>query len=270
MAFSDYEATPSLGNPIEAYDFLVHGTHYLYVNYDTDIITPGDGVWTAARVSRSSFSRGVETARSSITLTMDEELDIVRLFDEGTPETVVELTVYRIHAIDPDKEKRRLWHGQVVTRKRVDKEIQFVCEVSEISLRTLGLRRRYQRTCPYPLYGPGCNVNKDLHRVGTSIVSVTQAGLVVRVGVADCSPYSGGILAAVVDGLERVRHVVEGSGDSLRLIRPILWGTAGLSVSLYPGCGRTLEICRDKFGNGDNFGGFQYMPRTNPFRTQVY
>jgi uncharacterized phage protein (TIGR02218 family) len=82
--------------------------------------------------------------------------------------------------------------------------------------------------------------------------------------------FSGGWLEVFWDsGLRQVReitwsgrHTVENDPDRLylsmyRVLRDI---SAGTPVRFFAGCDGSYSTCRNKFGNGVNFGGFPFMP----------
>ena len=58
-------------------------------------------------------------------------------------------------------------------------------------------------------------------------------------------------------------------GSGLTLIYPAPL-TPGETVSLYPGCDHTLQTCHGRFNNAENFGGFPWIPRRNPFNESAY
>jgi len=41
--------------------------------------------------------------------------------------------------------------------------------------------------------------------------------------------------------------------------------TEGSTVTLWPGCARTMNACLNKFNNLDNYGGLPFLPSKNPF-----
>lgn len=55
------------------------------------------------------------------------------------------------------------------------------------------------------------------------------------------------------------------SGNVLTLVDGIDDLAVGSSVTLWPGCARTVNACADKFANLDNYGGLPFLPAKNPF-----
>lgn len=99
---------------------------------------------------------------------------------------------------------------------------------------------------------------------------MAEARTVFRIANATAIPdgwFRGGILVTET-GIRR--FILDHIGDTIILIKPIP-GFAELSeevpqnVILYPGCDRTTKMCREKFDNLPNHGGFPFMPSRNPF-----
>lgn len=270
MSFSQYESTPSLGFPVELFEFFAEGVYYRYVSHDEDVTTPEPLVWSSAIISRSSFSRGSELSQAEISVTTDLDLPLMDLFSAGMPEGPVQLKLYRMHLTDPDMERHLLWEGQITTRKRADKEVTLRGEIPEVSMQSLGLRKRYQTRCPYQLYSTACGVNKYEYAVLATVVSVDDSKT-LNLSIADCSPFLGGYFTATISNHLKQRYISNGVGGSITTTRETPWATPGTVLTLYPGCDKSLSNCISKFGgNHLRFGGYPYMPETNPFNTQVY
>ena len=54
------------------------------------------------------------------------------------------------------------------------------------------------------------------------------------------------------------------AGSSLTLANPCALAVSD-AVTLYPGCARNRETCKNKFNNILNFGGWPWIPLRNPF-----
>jgi len=61
------------------------------------------------------------------------------------------------------------------------------------------------------------------------------------------------------------RFIVAHTGTSITLWREMPNLEATDAVTLYPGCNRTLDHCTNKFSNTINYGGFPWLPNSNPF-----
>ncbi len=269
MSFAAYEALPFGGNPVELYLFSSEGKLHRYVHYDTDVTVDGYA-WTAAKLNRTRFARGEGVSKAEITISASLDLPFLDLFASGIPDSPISLTIYRVHLSDPDLEKRLVWSGQILSRTCRDKEVFLSGSVPETELGSLGLRRRYQANCPYPLYKAGCWVNKDLYKVSTTITNISANWLTLTVPIGDGKKYSAGFLTYQSDTYLHKAHITQGGQDRLVLARPVAWVQVGRTVSIYPGCDRTMATCASRFNNLNNFGGFPGIPTNNLFSTQAF
>ena len=62
-----------------------------------------------------------------------------------------------------------------------------------------------------------------------------------------------------------MRFIVNHVGATLYLSRPFVEDISGQVIDIFPGCDHLRTTCAGKFANGDNFGGFPYIPNINPF-----
>lgn len=108
--------------------------------------------------------------------------------------------------------------------------------------------------------------------------SVSGASVVVPEAAAQVNGYFLGGMLRAPDGL--LGYIVGHSGSQITLQRPLnslvtafaeigygrSYGSyyGGLAVKLYPGCDHIRLTCKNKFGNLDNYGGFDWIPTKNP------
>lgn len=155
-----------------------------------------------------------------------------------------------------------IWSGQLIKAKPNDTTIVFTFEDGSGDARQSGVDLVVQSTCPYTHYGYGCFLNKaDFATVGT-IASITAT--TVSVSAASDHPdgyFTGGMIA---DSLGNLIFITAHSGSNLTIIRPMT-AAIGDAVTIYPGCDRLPQTCKDKFNNLDRFGGFQWIPHVNYF-----
>jgi uncharacterized phage protein (TIGR02218 family) len=269
MTFAAYESTPHFGNPVELFEFTLEGVTYRYVHYDDDVTVDGY-VWQAAYLARTRFSRGDGTDKASITISTSLEWPFLSVFSDGYPESRIGLSIYRTHLSDPDLEKRLIWDGQVLSRKFSGKGVELSCEVPEVSFGTLGLRRRFQRNCPFPLYSTSCRVNKELHKLTAQISSVSASGVTIGISGTDCTEYAGGFFNYQIPNFVRKVFITSGGQDYFTIQQPSSWIVAGITITMYLGCNKTTSACESKFSNLNNFGGFPGLPRDNLFNTQAF
>lgn len=127
----------------------------------------------------------------------------------------------------------------------------------------------FERQCNHPLYGEGCGLSREDFKFETTIVSVNpaQKELVVT-GQASGVPetrFNAGHLFHDASGLFFTIgwSAYDGANTKLKLVtwHPDL--AVADTITAYHGCRHTVSDCQ-LFGNEANFGGFPYVPNSNP------
>jgi uncharacterized phage protein (TIGR02218 family) len=124
------------------------------------------------------------------------------------------------------------------------------------------LRARYQKHCRHALYDAGCTLNRSDFR--TEAVLTARTDLTLTAVEFDVPPDGEFTAGYVEHGMGR-RAIVEHTGDTITLGRPLLGTEVGDSVSAFSGCDHSFATCQTKFINDPNYGGFLHIPRRNPF-----
>ncbi len=125
----------------------------------------------------------------------------------------------------------------------------------------------YGKRCDADLGDTRCTVNKATYTVTGTVSSVTSKEQFVGSSVPT---RRGGLLtwtSGLNNGLKMEVKSLSGSTVVLNLPMPYTI-QAGDSYSVYSGCDKLLETCRDVFNNVVNFRGFPYIP--GPDRAMQY
>jgi uncharacterized phage protein (TIGR02218 family) len=259
----------------QLYRFVEGPLVWTYTSSDVQE-TYGGETYTPVPIGRDEAEVKNELSRANleVKLPLSDPLAIRNI--RTVVESQVSLTV---RSIDPDDGSVDVeWKGRLAQVKPDVDSISLVFESIFTSLRRPGLRKRYQRSCPYMLYGRGCGLNKDAFAANGEVTYVD--GVIVKCAAAALQPngyYSGGMIAAP-DGT--LRFILAHTGDTLSLIRPLdsltdAFAARGygnsygnsygkVTATIYPGCDRTKETCHDKFNNLPNNGSFPWIPLKNP------
>lgn len=124
-----------------------------------------------------------------------------------------------------------------------------------------------QRGCNYTLFGTCCKLQRaNWAKPGVLAADVSSAAVGFTPAAAPVGAYadkwfSGGWISSVgTDGRTYRRAILDcsqaGAAWSLKLNRALPAVCAGQPATAYPGCSLDFSVCREKFANGDNFGGF--------------
>lgn len=261
------------GEITELYRFVRGAAQWRYAAASREVVADVDGAgprtYLPAAITRGPLGLGPEAGRRTLELRCPPDLDVVRPFRGAPQPQPMGVSVHRRRERGGDWVL--LWTGRVLQVVFEEGVARIRCEPASVSLRRTGLRRLYTRRCPQVLYGPECGV-----------VPVAEAYVVREVdgrviGLEGASAPEGRFAGGYLERADGTRHMIEKSEPAFSPVvstrvtlaypAPLALGEA---VSLYAGCDRTLQTCRDRFANTDNFGGFPWIPRKNPFSENAY
>ena len=278
MTYEIIETSIQDGRPIEIYVFRRGLKYWRYTsadeNFPPELGVPDlAGEWLSTAIERSSVENTQDVARSAIKVSMPRTEDFPKEYIQNPPSEVVTLKIYRYHEFDtaPDAQKYIIiWAGRVLNVGQKGLKADIRCEPIMTSLKRPGLRRLYQTTCPYTLYGDACKVDKEAFKLTTTVQSVSGLQIVSpQFANEPDGYYTGGFVDYAIEGGFDRRFITDHTNDTLSLDLPNSI-EPGDTVNAFPGCDRVIATCRDKFSNLLNYGGYPYIPQKNPFTDLVF
>jgi uncharacterized phage protein (TIGR02218 family) len=284
--FNDKEISNQDGRVAALYLLEWGKTRWRYTSADRpiDVMEYVDGVLVEVtyepRALKDSGMVQGSSSQNDFTIDGPSDLPIVRLFRGSPPSESIWLTVRRKHFDEADAPI--YWKGTVWNVKRpTEAKCQIIGKPLSASLKRTGLRLCWSRECPHFIYDDGCKVDPEAYRIDGTLLSV--AGTTLTISLAEPPApdyYLGGIISwqASDEGtIERrmIEAQVQSDLDGTEATILTIFGLVdfieiGDAVALYPGCSRTPEICDTRFGNIDNYGGFDKMPGASPFNTAIW
>lgn len=283
MAFSNYETSRILGQPVMLYQFVygVLGDGVTPLTYDyTDHSAPVEhaGVtYQPLPIRGSSIKSSGKLDDGDISLRVPRDSQIADLFRIYPPGRVVTVTIRQGHIPNPDDPPAFaegenfpvVWLGRVLEASREEIETTLTCEAASASMRRAGLRRHYQWPCPLVLYGSRCNANRAAATTVSTVSAITSNEVLLvtpwrKAGTANAD-YTGGLIewtsSAGPDqrAIKRVR-----ANDWIVLSAPAFDLDVGDTVNVILGCPHTLAGCESLHNNVVNYGGQPYIPTENP------
>jgi hypothetical protein len=285
VSIESIEASEQDGAARELID-ISHGTIVYRITTATRDITQDGWIYQATATGRGEIGvPSIEDDDMAIELTLPVNHAFVKRYvQQFAPPQRITVRVRRLYE---GGEIEMVWLGQIVSMTVDDEGTEATFRVpaqsndaSQRLLPTLSIGR----PCPYILYGPGCEVEREAsvdglaHKVTTTVLHVN--GRDVRVDLLDTDRLSGwaaGGELVVTGGTaigERmsIREQIDlgafSSVVDLSLRSQIPGLKVGDAVEVYAGCDRTIDGdhgCGPKFDNKDNFGGSNLMPTENPF-----
>lgn len=264
MAYDTLERSAADGRPVELYTFARSSLVWRYTSADRDLVVDTQA-YSSAVIRRGGLEQGPEPVRAGLKLTVPRDFTIASLYKIAPPSDPITLVLRQYHYGDTGVAV--LWQGIIKAVSFSGAEAEIELQPASGSLQRTGLRRCYQRTCPFVLYGPDCSANPAAFRVTApaAIVSGLEVSVVAAASQSD-GYYDGGFLEwLVAPGVYERRFIVSHVGVALTLDVVPLGLSAGTEVRIYPGCDHSLSTCSAKFANALNYGGMPYIPTKNPF-----
>lgn len=226
--------------------------------------TAGTEQYIPTTIQRSTIEAKNEINKQNVDISLQIDHTLAQKWLVENGETLITVTIFEVEEDGVEV----AWKGRMASIKPSTADIAFTFESIFTSMRRPGVRQKFLRTCRFSLYRRGCTLDKADFAVAG--VPTAVSGLNITVGAAASYAvgyFNGGMLAAA-DG--SLRYITSHSGSSLKLFRrsiplEVAFALGATTVTLYPGCDRTRRTCIDKFDNLPNYGGFDWIPVTNPF-----
>lgn len=246
------------------YEFDIGDDSYMYTNADSAVLTD-DGLFEPIPISHSEIQHDpTEITKEVVTITASNKCDLgqatIKFFDNFTTNVIIKKYIPQIDKILIE------WSGILNSVSIKLTDIEFECGSLLFDTQRQGLRQIYQRRCPFCLYDQQCKVNKLAHKFefpASSLSLVDSFHVSVKGSVFDSS-LAGGMIELENSACYYIRAIDD--NGNLFVNRPLytkdLYGT----VKMYKGCDRSIKMCRDRFDNDKNFGGYPIMPLDNPAR----
>lgn len=254
--------------PIELYKFHNEDEtqKWCFTSGVVDIEFEGD-IYLSTTIGRSEIDSKASIRRENLEVSMAVDNPMARKFLQYTPDGIIFLTLF----IQSDVGTFVGWMGRLQATKPEKSTIKMVCESVFTSMQRVGLRQQYTRGCRHMLYNPiGCTVDKSLY-METATVILCEGYRVVFSGTippGEVGYYTGGIID--LNGAMRgiINHDTLNAFDINdqfpALVEALLENPGGVEVKVYPGCDRSKAMCRTRFMNYENYGGFPEIPLRNP------
>lgn len=283
MSFDARDQSREHGMPVNLIQFrygVAGPSVYGYTDAE-QVIIKDNVVFVPTPIDTPGVQASGSLDRKTLNLRLPSTTEVAQLFRAYPPSYPVTMTIFRGHLTDDDSpiEYRAIWVGRVLNGKHEGDGshlCMLTCEPVATSLRRAGLRRRYQYLCPHVLYGRKCGANKGAVTFSVVCTFKGDADVTLNAGWVpdDMIPnFSGGVIEwTTANGNVEVRTILEIETDSdshvVQMTGPptdIVIGVTSLRLSL--GCNHQMDHCLTLHNNIANFGGFPWIPVSNPIGT---
>lgn len=252
--------------PAELYHIwkLNEDVHYRYTSGDVAMIYNGN-TYTPATIERSSVQYDTELSVSSLKIQAARVTTPIIEYLAINPLDLYWIEVLKLLRDQSPLEASVIFLGQIklVRFKGVAAEVE--CAGFETYLQRGIPRFRYSPGCNWTLYDENtCRVDKTLYRVTDVVIALSADGLELTSVIFGTKPDDYFTFGYVEYNIAR-RMIVAHTGNTITLnyrIPDLVDG--GTITAAYAGCNLSIEMCKSKFNNVDNFFGFTYIPLDNP------
>jgi uncharacterized phage protein (TIGR02218 family) len=254
--------------PAEVYKFW--NTNNTYYRTSADVpITYNGNVYTPTAIKRGGTRQSLDLTVSKVSLTMNYADAIVAEYLGQSPLDLTFLEIKRVFRDQPTKEGLAVFIGVFGKTSFQGLQCKINCVGIERLLRQKVPRLRYQANCQLSLYGTRCGVNPATYGVSGNVVSVAADGFTFV--LTEAASYANGYfnLGYVSKSATPAQMVTNHVGNTIYLRQPLIGLVATDSVTVYPGCDKSMSTCKNKFNNlGNNLLdrhlGYPYIPADNP------
>ena len=259
MSYLEKERSEELSEPVELYRIRMGGREYLLTSYGKDFVGNDLKTYRSTQIIRTEVSHDAIDIDNKLKITIPVRSWIAKEWLEFDSDFENTIEIVRTHKGDP--EDYLMWKGYVAQVTMDKTKLSLVSLPTRYNYEKVGNRAKYSRLCRRMLYGHGCGVNKDLHKIGVQITANMSSSVYVNQSVG--SEYVAGMLTIPSLGLSKL--IIDVRGNELVLINPIMQELTGTHAVIYKGCDKTTTTCANRFNNLINHGGFPFIPVRNIF-----
>lgn len=270
MPFQSDETSVASGAPIELYVFTGTFKTWRLTTSPTPIVNALGTFLPVEGLKRGNLKNASQEQGEivlDIKMPFDFELIADYVFDTAPPELYVE--IYRLHRTALN-DYQLIWTGKPTNFSVEDFEATLRCP-SMFSYLLAGLcpSPKYQGPCNHILYDERCQVARAANAQTMIVTDISSNGTTITV---DANTFTAGhcIAGEMVweDGGQR-RMIISNSGNTFNISSRFSGLAIGSEIECTRGCDHSFTMCKNRFSNGINFGGFPFIPQTNPFRSRL-
>ncbi len=281
MSFNSVEQSTEASQPYELYIFTQSAGYETYTVTNAQVPIEYDGhVYEPAAITRSSPKISQQASSGQINITFPKDHPYVSRYAAGQPPLPDSCIIYRGHSTGDPGDVVIIFSGDV-------NGVVFEKDTAKVSLATLHSRiqrqipkRTFSWSCNHVLYDSKCQQARANYQANILVSSVSADGL--ELGAThdpawagttvddhvstDIDFFAGGLLKwSGPRGLYSRTIINFDSLNVLSLNLPLEGVEVGDQMQIFAGCNHSVFTCRDKFANVQNYGGFPFVPTSNPF-----
>jgi uncharacterized phage protein (TIGR02218 family) len=267
MSFETNETSNLDGEPVELYEFIGPGAlTWRYTSNDVARVLNGQ-LYTPIPISSGELPGNGTSDAEALVITMPRATPVALAYAFGNAFRQLRFRLHRFQVESGEYET--VWDSTIAGYEVEGRWTQFRSpSMLADGLQAAAPAWQYQQQCNNKLFDENCRVLRSSFDLVTQVSNIN--GYFVTVASVGGNPddwFRGGSITRNLDAESNL--IVSQVGAVLELSAPFRDLQQGNSVTLHAGCNHTIETCRDKFDNVDNFVGDHLIPKADIFRVNI-
>lgn len=249
--------------PSEIYHFWCGSNHWYYTSLEERILFM-ENYYEPTSINRGTVEYRTDLNVSQLTINLGSISQPVIQYIAKNPVDIVWVQVSRLFMDNDDDEAAVIFIGQIKTPSFRGQKSSIDCVGFEHFLMQLIPKERYQPQCNYNVFDDNCGLDDSGYKLSSITVTVDSTKRILTATEFDGEEDGYWVFGHIEYDSHR-RMILLHQNSVITLAYP-LWTmpSGGGEVDVWPGCDRSVTMCRDKFDNVSKALAFPDMPFDNP------
>lgn len=275
MTFNANETARESASPVEIYLITQGSDVFRFTTADEDQVVDSQTYTAESGMSRTRIQYSPNARKQAIGISFKANNSYISRYIGVQPSATARVVISRFHRNDtPTPEVVRIFEG--VVRAVTFEGDGFTAQADVVP--ESGLINKplplytHQSQCNHVLFDTRCKVNQLNFQFSGTVTAVSSDGITLTVAGIDAAKGVGFATSGRVEltGGSDFRTVQEHSAtDQIKILSPFRESPLNTTVTVTAGCDHSIQVCKSKFDNVVNFGGFAFVPDRNIFERGV-
>lgn len=246
------------------YEIRYNGEISRFTNANADVTFQGNK-FNAEFISHSNIISSIDNSKNEINIGISIDYDIVDDFIGGFIKTPIMVRVIEIY----NTQHEFLFNGEVTDLSISGKEVKLKAMFITNKINRIANRFKYQSVCNNQLFDSLCTVDEKLFKYDVVVKEVLNAKTKARVDnltFDNISPdwFKNGKAVIKKNNSPMMIVDVDATNKIITFLN-IFDIKIGDELTLYIGCNKTYQNCKERFDNTQNIIAEGSIPAANPF-----
>ena len=254
-------------DPIECFKIVGELKPYFYTS-DGEPITVAGVVYepleglTRTAIELTAITDSLQTVDILVPITSDIAVDY------ALREMPVSFEV-EIRNVDRDTDEIELvYQGEYVSIEVIDNYVSIKTQsIIQAQLNNQTNQVVLGTSCNHVLYDALCKVDIALHTFTTTVLAIKGTKITVVNDFVGNDALQVGLMVNTRTG--ETRTITSNIDNIIRVGYDFIDIIVGDEVNLIRGCNHKYNTCKNVFNNVPNYGGFMWLPTTNPYENEI-